>query len=410
VSRRGRWEYLGKIHGRYREADREGRSRILDEFCEVAGYHRKYALRLLNGPEPGKEPTQRRHRRPRYSSRAVSALEAIWAASGYPWSMRLKALLPAWMPWARRRLQLAPEVEHQVLAMSARQMDRRLAPRKRRLKKHLYGRTKPGSLLKHQIPLRTDAWDVTVPGFGEIDLVAHSGDCGEGVFAHSLNLTDIHTTWGETRAILGKSQVEVQKVVEEIRQALPFTLRGLDADNGSEFINLHLYRYCQRRAIQMTRGRPYKKDDNAHVEQKNWTNVRRLIGYARYDSAAAVAAMNALYRQDLRLFQNLFLPSVKLLRKVRVGSRTRRYYDRPQTPLERVLACPEADPDACSRLKLLRDRVDPFEISRRIDAQIEALQTLASDTRRLRRSRRGRELQIRPENSLEALRAGGAPV
>jgi len=410
VSRRGRWEYLKKIHGRYREADRDGRSRILDEFCEVAGYHRKYALRLLNGPEPGKEPKRRRRRRPHYSSRAVSALEAIWAAAGYPWSVRLKALLPAWMPWAKRRLQLSAEVERQVLAMSPRQMDRRLQARKRRLKKRLYGRTKPGSLLKHHIPLRTDAWDVTVPGFAEIDLVAHSGNCAEGVFAHSLNLTDIHTTWGETRAVLGKSQVEVQKAVEEIRQALPFTMRGLDADNGSEFINKHLYDYCRRHAVQMTRGRPYKKDDNAHVEQKNWTNVRRLIGYARYDSAAAVAAMNTLYRQDLRLFQNLFLPSVKLLRKVRVGSRTRRYYDRPQTPLERVLACPEANQDACSRLKLLRDRLDPFELSRRIDAQIEALQTLASDTRRVRHSGRGRNLNIHWKTSIEALRAGGAPV
>ena len=374
----------------------------------MAGYHRKYALRLLNGPEPGQEP--KRRRRPTYSSRAVSALEAIWASAGYPWSVRLKALLPAWMPWAQRRLRLPPNLVRQVLAMSPRQMDRRLAARKRRLKKSLYGRTKPGSLLKHHIPLRTDAWDVTVPGFGEIDLVAHSGDCGEGRFAHSLNLTDIHTTWGETRAILGKSQEEVQKAVEEIRQALPFTLRGLDADNGSEFINLHLYSYCQRRAIQMTRGRPYKKDDNAHVEQKNWTHVRRLIGYARFDSAAAVAAMNALYRQDLRLFQNLFLPSVKLQRKVRVGSRTRRYYDRPQTPLERVLACPEADKDKCARLKLLRDRLDPFELSSHIDARIEQLQTLASDTRLVRRARRGRQLSIHQETSIEALRAGGAPV
>jgi len=340
----------------------------------------------------------------------VSALEAIWAASGYPWSVRLKALLPAWMPWAKRRLRLTPEVERQVLAMSPRQMDRRLAARKHRLKRRLYGRTKPGSLLKHHIPLRTDAWDVTVPGFAEVDLVAHSGDCGEGVFAHSLNLTDIHTTWGETRAILGKSQVEVQKAVEEIRQALPFTLRGLDADNGSEFINMQLYRYCQRRAIQMTRGRPYKKDDNAHVEQKNWTHVRRLIGYARYDSATAVAAMNALYRQELRLFQNLFLPSVKLQRKVRVGSRVKRLYDSPQTPLERVLACPEAEPEKCARLKLLRDRLDPFELSRRIDARIEALQTLASDTRRLRRSGRGRNLNIHWETGIEAMRAAGAPV
>jgi hypothetical protein len=167
----------------------------------------------------------------------------------------------------------------QLRRISPRQIDRRLGPTKRRLQTRRYGRTKPGSLLKHHIPLKTDHWDVTVPGFTELDLVAHAGHRADGEFAHSLNVTDIHTTWVETRAVLGRGESRVQTALAEIRQALPFRLRGIDSDNGSEFINDHLYRYCQAHEIQFTRGRPYKKDDNAHIEQKNWTHVRKLVGY-----------------------------------------------------------------------------------------------------------------------------------
>jgi hypothetical protein len=411
VSHKSRWEYLRRIHRRYAEADRFGKSRILDEFCEVAGFHRKYALRLLNGPPPGDFPERRRRRAARYSAAMVSALEAIWVAAGCPWSVRLKALLPTWLPWARRRFRLTPHVQRQLLQISPRQIDRRLKNRKHRLKRRLYGRTKPGTLLKHHIPLKTDRWDVTSPGFTEIDLVAHSGDSGDGTFLHSLNLTDIHTAWVETRALWGKGQIEVQKALADMRAALPFLLKGIDADNGSEFINLHLYRYCQSHAIQFTRGRPYKKDDNAHIEQKNWTHVRKLVGYARYDSPEALRALNALYVQDLRLLQNLFLPSVKLVRKERVGSHIRRRYDCPQTPFERVLACPEADPRVCTRLRLLRDRLDPFELSRRIDQQIEHIQSLASRIRIPQSPRRhGPGIRIHPETGLGALRRAGAPL
>lgn len=373
-----RWEYLKAIHARYREAARTLKGRILDEFCEITGYHRKYALRCLNGPPPGRRPPRRgRQRACRYGTRVIQVLAAIWAAAGYPWSVRLKALLPLWLPWARPRFRLPRRLEQQLLALSPRQMDRRLAPYKRQVKKRLYGRTKPGTLLKHHIPLRTDRWDVTVPGFTEVDLVAHGGESGEGEFLHSLNLTDIHTTWVETRAVLGRGQAGVQEALAEMRRVLPFALRGIDSDNGSEFINAHLYRYCQAEQIQFTRGRPYKKDDNAHVEQKNWTHVRKLMGYVRYDSPAALGAMNALYRHELRLFQNLFLPSVKLLRKVRVGARVRRVYDRPQTPLERVRACPEADPVKVAHLTALRDRLDPFALAQAIDQKLTQLYALA---------------------------------
>ena len=377
VSARARGAYVQAIYQRYRHAGRPEKRRILDEFCQVADYHRKHAIRLLNGPAPGAA----RPSRPRaatYCPATIAALRAIWEAAGYPWSLRLKALLPLWLPWARRRLRLRPAVERQLLAISPRQMDRRLAPHRRQLTKRLYGRTKPGTLLKHHIPLKTDRWDVATPGFTEIDLVAHCGSLGDGEVVHSLNLTDIHTTWVETAAVLGKSQAAVQTALEELRQALPFRLRGIDSDNGSEFINQHLWDYCQAQEIQFTRGRPYKKDDNAHIEQKNWTHVRKLLGYVRYDSPAAQAAIHALYRHELRLFQNLFLPSVKLIRKERVGARLRRRYDAPRTPLERVLACAEIRPEVAAQLQRQRDRLDPFALARAIDQQLERIYALAN--------------------------------
>ena len=377
MSHQAKWEYLRLMHQRYRQATRPERSPLLNEFCRVTGYHRKYALRLLNGPPPGRTRPPRRRRPPTYGPRVIQVLAAIWAAAGWPWSVRLQALLPLWLPWARARFRLPPALERQLLALSPRQMDRRLQPRKRQLKTRRYGRTKPGTLLKHHIPLKTDRWDVTVPGHTEIDLVAHGGDRGDGEFAHSLNLTDIHTTWVETRAVLGRGQTGVRDALEEMRQALPFALRGIDSDNGSEFINCHLYGYCQAQAIQFTRGRPYKKDDNAHIEQKNWTHVRKLMGYVRYASPEAVTAMNALYRAELRLFQNLFLPSVTLVKKVRVGSRVRRRYDRPQTPLDRVVASAGGDPAKVAALVALRGRLDPFELAQAIDQKLDRIYRLA---------------------------------
>ncbi len=377
VSARAKREYVEAIYQRYRRAQRAEKRQILDEFCHVAAYHRKSAIRLLTGPAPGAVRPPR-HRDSRYTAAAIEALRAIWEAAGYPWSRRLKALLPLWMPWARRRLHLRPAVERQGLAISPRQIDRRLAPHRRQLRKRLYGRTKPGTLLKHHIPLKTDRWDVVLPGFTEIDLVAHCGSLGDGEFVHSLNLTDIHTTWVETAAVLGKSQAVVQAALDELRQALPFRLRGIDSDNGSEFINHHLWDYCQVQEIQFTRGRPYKKDDNAPIEQKNWTHVRKLLGYVRYDSPAAQAAIHALYRHELRLFQNLFLPSVKLVAKERVGARIRRRYDAPRTPLERVLACPEITPEVAAELQRQRDRLDPFALAATINTKLERIYALAN--------------------------------
>ena len=384
MSRKSKWEYFKAIYSRYRQVSKATRQQILDEFCQVCAYNRKYAIRLLNGPPPHKPKQQVKVRTPLYGPQVISILAAIWQAAGYPWSVRLKALLPLWLPWVRKRFHLNPTLEHQLLAISPATMDRRLKAKKHRLKKNLYGRTKPGSLLKHHIPIKTNHWDVTTPGFTEVDLVSHSGSASEGEFLHSLNQIDIHTTWVETRAVLGKAQHRVKEAMDEMRLALPFKLLGIDSDNGSEFINDHLYRYCQGLGIQFTRGRAYKKDDNAHVEQKNWTHVRKLMGYVRYDSHQALEAMNDLYRNELKLFQNLFQPSVKLVKKIRIGSRLKRLYDKPKTPFQRVSEYPQADPDKVAPLKKLLESLDPFELSKTIDQKLERIYQMAHHRRSLK--------------------------
>ena len=342
------------------------------------GHHRKHAIRLLNGPQPEKPWRPPRRRGVSYGPPTLAVLTAVWEAAGYPWSVRLKALLPAWMPWIRKRFRLRPEVEKQLLRISPRQIDRRLKAVKTQRRRRIYGRTKPGYLLKHHIPVKTDRWDVQSPGFTEVDLVSHSGNSASGEFAHTLNVTDIHTTWTESRAALGRGEEAVQRALNEIAGVLPFRLLGVDSDNGSEFINWHLKRWCEQKGIQLTRGRPYKKDDNAHIEQKNWTHVRKLLGWERYDRHEAVEAINDLYRHELRLWLNLFLPSVKLVKKVRVGSKVRRVYDGPRTPLERVRMCGTADPKHVVRLEELQKSLDPFQLAATIERKLERIYRLAN--------------------------------
>ena len=379
MSGKSRWDYLKAIYVRYQKVSKRLRAQILDEFCQVCNYNRKYAIRLLNGPAPQRPKTiARKGRRLTYGAKVISALTAIWEAAGYPCSVRLKALLPLWLPWAIKRMALSAQVQKQLLIISPPTIDRRLKGKKHQLKKRLYGRTKPGTLLKHHIPIKTDSWDVKSPGFTEIDLVSHSGNSASGEFLHSLNVTDIHSTWVESRAVMGKSQIAVLNAMRDIEQALPFKLLGIDSDNGSEFINYHLKTFCDQNNIQFTRGRPYKKDDNAHIEQKNYTHVRKILGYLRYDSQPAQKAINALYQNELHIFQNLFLPSMKLTQKTRVGSKLKRRYDKPQPPLERLLSCPQADPVKVQQLKRLRDQTDPFELAKRLEQKIERIVEMAN--------------------------------
>jgi hypothetical protein len=390
-----RMQYLQSIYARYHRASKDEKSRILDEFCKVCHYHRKHALRLLGGPLPGSNhPVLKRRRLFSYSAAVLQAARMIWKASGYLCGQRLKEAIPEWLPALEKRLSLSPQTRQRLLAISARQLDARLAPHKRALKRRFYTTTKPGRLLKSMIPIRTFNSDIRSPGYLEIDLVAHCGGSLEGHFLWTLTATDIYTGWTDRVAILGKSQAGVFEGLKVIQARLPFRLRGIDSDNGEEFINNHLLAFCRnaRPQIAFTRSRPNKKNDNPHVEQKNFTHVRAFLGSHRWESPQARDLLNSLYAHELLWFQNLFQPSTKLQTKVHIGSKIHRRYDRPQTPLRRLLCSRTFHRSKMKALKDQQTRLDPFALSDLIDAKLGHLYRLACATPPPSRQFRGPDL------------------
>ena len=374
-----RMEYVESVYKRYRESSKPSKTKILDELCEVCKYNRKYAItKLRQLPNKGKPRAgPKRKRSKKYDHQVLGVIEKVWKAANYPWSLRLKEILRLWLPWIRKHYRTSPEIEAKLLSISPSTIDRALKDKKIKLKRRLYGRTKPGTLLRHKIPVRTDTWDVKRPGFLEADLVPHSGESSFGEFVFSLNLTDILSGWVETQAVMGKGQAGVVSAIEKLSGRVPFKVLGLDSDNGSEFINYHLFSWCEKKEIQFTRSRPYKKDDNAHIEQKNWTHVRKFMGWDRYDTQEALEAMNDLYDNELCLFMNLFQPSVKLQKVIRKGSRKKRVYDDPQTPLDRLVSSKHGDKEKIAEFVALRESMDPFSLSERLNEKLEHIWSLA---------------------------------
>lgn len=364
---------------RYRLAEgRRAKGRILSEVMATLRLrNRKSAIRAMRGMGPA-EAGGKRHREPIYPEKLIDILREIWEAAQYPWSVRLKALLPLWWVWIVRRWKLNAEEQRQLLKMSPATMDRRLAPHKQRLGRRIYGKTKPGRVLRAIIPIHTEWRDVSEPGWTEWDTVSHSGPSALGEHAYTVNATDLLSQWVEPRAILGKRADLVVEAADEIREALPFDLKGMDSDNGEEFVNHTMAGYCQIRGLKRFRSRPYKKDDQAHIEQKNGTHVRRLTGWDRYDTQEAVDALNDVYRGPWRLLANLFLPSVKLKKKFRDGSRIRRVYSEAKTPLDRLIESGKGDPGKIEALRRERQRLDPFTLSRELDRKIAAVWKLAT--------------------------------
>jgi len=375
-----RMQYLQSIYTRYHQASKKEKGRILDEFCKVCHYHRKHALRLLRQPLPeAPHPQLKRRRAWLYSPVVLHAARMIWKASGYLCGPRLKEAIPDWLPALEKRLSLSPATRKQLLAISARQLDARLRPYKLALQRRFYTTTRPGRLLKSMIPIRTFNGDIQIPGYLEIDLVAHGGNSLEGNFLWTLTATDIHTGWTDRFAVLGKGQTGVFEGLKAIQARLPFRLRGIDSDNGEEFINNHLLAFCRRARPQIafTRSRPNKKNDNPHVEQKNFTHVRAFLGSHRWESAEARDRLNALYAQELLWFQNLYQPSTKLKTKVHIGSKTHRSYETPRTPFKRLLASRSLDRAKVKTLRELQTTIDPFVLSQTIDEKLAALRRLA---------------------------------
>lgn len=304
---------------RYNRCKRKGKSKLLDELCDLYGYNRKYLLQFFNRLTGRKY--ERRGPKVKYvpCDGLLEPLRRIWLASDQLCSKRLKEAIPAWLPFYEDTYgAISDEIRDQLLSMSTGTIDHLLQSSRVRYKRHGLTGTKPGYLLKNQIPIKTDNWDVTQPGFMEADTVAHCGDSLAGNFVWSLTLTDIFTGWTEGRATWGKGEAGVVEQVRNIEKILPFSLLGFDCDNGSEFLNWHLMRYLsdnRKQNVQFTRSRPYKKNDNAHVEQKNWTHVRQLFGYDRFDKPVLVALINELYSTEWSLYQNHFIPKQKLLSK-----------------------------------------------------------------------------------------------
>jgi hypothetical protein len=373
VRRESKHEVIEAMRRRYRGAGRAEKGRLIDEAAAVTGYHRRYAQALLHKGVPYSGPRLRRSGRPRVYGREVEQALAVAAeATGWICGKRLAAALPDLVPALEREgaLRLRAEERAALLAMSAATIDRRLAERRREQRPRGVATTKPGSLLKSQIPVRTyTPWDEQAPGFVELDLVAHCGATTAREYVCTLTLVDIATGWTECAAIANKGQAAVLAALGQLRARLPFPLHGVDCDNGSEFLNAHLVRYCQAEQLTLTRCRAYHKNDQAHVEQKNWSVVRQLVGYDRYEGTEAVAALEAVYAL-LHVYVNAYLPVMKLVGKERAGARVRKRYDTPQTPYRRAEAAGVLWPDAQAAFAAHLAATGPLRLRRQIDAAL----------------------------------------
>ena len=371
-------ELVAAVADRYAMGDRGERGRILDEFAAVTGYHRKHAMRLLRAGQVNRRRGPRPGRRI-YDEAVREALIVVWEASDRICGKRLRPLLPILVEAMERHghLQLVPEVRARLLAMSAATIDRALRDIRRQAGPATRRRSAPSAAIRRSVPVRTfDDWDDPPPGFVEADLVAHSGPITRGSFVQTLVLTDIATGWTECAPLLVREQRLLTEVLSELRKVLPFPLLGLDTDNDSVFINETVRDYCQQVGIEFTRCRPYRKNDQAWVEQKNGAVVRRTIGYRRFEGLEAAAALARLYAA-MRLFVNFFQPSFKLASKARDGALVRKRYHPPATPCQRLMADPRTSEEVRHRVQELRSMLDPVRLLKEIRAIQQQLVDIA---------------------------------
>ena len=370
--------YLKNLSKRYRAAGKREKGILLQELCDSSGYHKKHAIRILN-TAPKKKKRKIKTGRPNVypENIYIEPLKRIWLLSDQLCGKRLKMALPLWLPfYGEAHGVLDSEVYQGLLSMSAATIDRLLAPLRVNYKRSLSG-TKPGSILKKHIPVKTNQWDEDKPGFLEADTVAHCGSSLSGSFVWSLTMTDICSGWTELRAVWNKGATGVVSQIEDIELCLPFLILGFDCDNGSEFLNWHLMHYFSNEEgahrIHFTRSRPYHSDDNAHVEQKNWTHVRQLFGYARFDNEKLVELMNDLYKNEVSQMNNFFLPNFKLIAKQRVQSKIIKKHAKPATPYQRLMNSEHIDANKKKELTEIYETLNPFLLQKAIQKKLKRI-------------------------------------
>jgi hypothetical protein len=369
-------ESLARIHGRYERAGRLHKQRILDEFCATCGYHRKSALRLLNRrlapPGARRRPGPKRTYDP---VQLLPVLKVIWRDSDQLCSKLLQAALPEWLQYyERHHAPLAADVEAKLRAISPAQIDRLLRPERVGQPKKGLSATRPGTLLRHQVPTRGGPADTSQPGTVAVDTVAHCEDTTAGNYVNSLTFTELFSGWTENRAVWNKASHAILAQVKDLEAQVPFPMKSFHSDNGSEFLNWPLYEYLTGRPLRVpwTRSRAYRKNDNAHCEQKNWTHVRQLLGYQRFGHPELVPLLNDLYGQEWSQYQNHFRPTFKLLKREKKGAKTVKTYEKkPQTPYQRLLQSPQVPETTKARLRDQHAALDPFALKKSIEAKLK---------------------------------------
>ena len=369
-----RKEELERLQKRYAGRGKEGKTRLLDEFCEHYGYDRKHAIKLLGDRLPKGTGEVRVGAGTFYES-VREVIGHIWKASEQLCGKRLAPALELWLPhYGKHFGSLLPRQKKLLKEVSAATLDRMLAVLKTEVPRRLCG-TRPGTLLRQQIPIQGEVWDEKRAGFLEADSVAHCGSSLAGDFVWSLTYTCLGSGWTEGRAVWNKGAHGVVEQTKDVENHLPFALLGMDFDNGSEWLNWHLVRYLQERVapVKLTRSRPYHKDDNAHVEQKNWMWPRQVLGYTRLEKPEAVPLINRLYKETWGPLQNFFLPSARLVKKHREGSRWVRRHDRPQTAYQRLVQSGQLSRKQAKRLRDWYESLDPFELARQTELQLKPI-------------------------------------
>lgn len=368
-------EYLAKIHGRYQRAGRPHKSRILDEFCANCGYHRKAALRLLHRPLANGAPKRPGPKRTYEPAEVLPVLKAVWLASEQLCSKLLQAALAEWLEHYERRFAPLPEAfRKKLLGISPAQIDRLLRPVRVRHPRKGLSTTRPGTLLRRQVPTRGGPPDTSRPGSVEADTVAHCGESTAGDYVNSLTFTELFSGWTENRAVWNKSGQAIRGHLQELEQRVPFVMKDFHTDNGSEFLNWALLEHLTGRPVRLpwTRSRAYRKNDNAHCEQKNWTHVRQLFGHERFGHPELVPLMNELYAHEWSQFTNHFRPTFKLLKRDKRGGKTVRIYEKkPQTPYQRLLASPDIEQAQKAQMRAEHAALDPFELKKSIEAKLK---------------------------------------